>query len=76
MDLPTEVFIYNDQIDYKQRAATLVAVHEEGIYELKVAYPTKSGGQRTHRVLLPVAATGLVFRTPEVEYAEMDLIER
>lgn len=77
MDLPAEIYVYNGEIEFKQRAATLVAVHDHGMYEIKVQFPTKSGGTRTHRIYLPVHTTAILFRDPEPEYAEMDeIVER
>ena len=71
MDLPAEVQIHNQLLGLKGGRATLVAINPEGYYEVK--YPF---GQNTHRVLLPIQNTVIVFRQPEVEYAPGMDIER
>ena len=71
MDLPAEVQISNELIGMKGAKATLVAVTPQGFYELRVAF-----NGRPHKVLLPIAATAVVFRQPEAEFPADVEIER
>ena len=71
MELPSEVRIYNELLGLKGSQGTLVAVSPHGYFEAKV--PFRKG---THRVLLPVAETVIVFREPELEIPSDLEIER
>ena len=71
MDLPAEIQIHNELLGIKGGKGTLLMISPHGYYEVKCRF-----GQSSHRVLLPIANTVLVFRQPEEEYA-LDLeIER
>ncbi len=71
MDLPAEVLIHNDLLGIKGSQGTLVAVSPHGFYEAKLRFKNA-----THRLLMPISQTVLIFREPEPEYAEEFEIER
>lgn len=71
MDLPADVRVYNEQIGLKGSRATLIAVHDHGIYEIKLQLK-----EHMHRALVPVAETALIFSEPEISYVIEDEIER
>lgn len=71
MDLPAKVLVYNQLLNLNAAVGTLMAVRPEGFYELRL---TSQG--KLHRVLLPVAATAVVFAEPEPEVLPEGLIER
>lgn len=71
MDLPAEVRIQSELLGTKGTNGTLVTVHSDGIYETICVL-----GGRRHRVLLPIAATVLIFREPEPDYEPGVEIER
>ncbi len=72
MDLPAEVQLYNELAGLKGNVGTLVAVRpEEGFYEVNIKY-----GENTHRVLLPVPSTVVIFRQPEPQFEPGVEIER
>ena len=60
MELPAEVMVHNEQLGMKGTRGRLLQVSPDGYYELNVKF-----GERTHRVLLPVAATAVTAREPE-----------
>ena len=71
MDLPSEVRLYNELLGLKANPGTLVMVSPDGYYEVKLTF-----GGNIHRVLLPVAATVIVFQQPEPTFAGAEEIER
>ena len=71
MDLPAEVQIHNELLGLKGTKATLILVSDDGFYEVKCVF-----GENTHRVLLPVENTVIVFREPEPVFAAGIEIER
>lgn len=72
MELPAEVMVHNELMGMKGTRARLLQVSADGYYELNVKF-----GERTHRVLLPVASTGVIAREPEaVTAAGLEEIER
>lgn len=71
MDLPAEVRVYNEQIGLKGNSGTLIAVDQNGFYELKMKLK-----EDLHRLLLPVAQTALIFSDPEVSFVIEEEIER
>jgi hypothetical protein len=60
MDLPVEVRVYNELMGLKGTRGSLIAVSVHGFFELKLRFKDD-----THRVLLPVAQTGLIFSDAE-----------
>jgi hypothetical protein len=71
MDLPCKVLVYSQILGLSGTAGTLIAVREEGNYELHL--PSQG---KVHAVLLPIAQTGLVFADPEDEVQPTIDIER
>ncbi len=71
MDLPAKVLVYNQLLSLNATLGTLMAIRPEGLYEVRL-----SSQGKLHTVLLPVAATALVFAEPEPEVLPEDLIER
>jgi hypothetical protein len=72
MELPAEVMVHNEQLGLKGAAGTLLQISADGYYELNVKF-----GERTHRVLLPIASTRVTAREPEpVAEAGLEEIER
>jgi hypothetical protein len=60
VELPTEVLVHNELVGMKGTRGTLLQVDPHGYYEVNVRF-----GERTHRVLLPVAATVIIAQEPE-----------
>ena len=71
MDLPADVRVYNELVGLKGNRGSLIFVSEHGFFELRMQFK-----ESTHRVLLPIAQTGLIFSEPEVSYVVEDEIER
>ena len=71
MDLPAEVQLHNELVNLKGGKGTLVAVHANGFYEVKLTF-----GQSIHRVLLPIQNTVVIFRDPEPVFESGVEIER
>ena len=71
MDLPAEVQLYNELSGFKGNVGTLVSVNPHGYYEVNVKY-----GQNTHRVVLPIGATVMIFREAEAQFEAGVEIER
>lgn len=71
MDLPAEVRVYNELMGLKGTRGSLIAVNDHGYFELKLRFK-----EHTHRVLVPIGQTSLIFSDPEVSYIVEDEIER
>lgn len=71
MDLPADVLLHNELLGIKGGKGTLVAVDPQGFYEVKILF-----GDKTHRVLLPIADSVVIFREPEPQYVIESEIER
>ncbi len=71
MDLPAEILIHNALLGLKGGKGKLVRVSSQGFYEVKIAF-----GKKTHRVLLPVDETVVIFREPEAEWEPGVEVER
>ncbi len=71
MDLPAEVQLHNELLGMKGAKGTLIMVNPAGYYEVKVAF-----GANTHRVLLPIPTTAIIFREPEAQFEAGVEIER
>lgn len=56
MEIPSKVSIFNRTLEVKGKAGTLVAVNEDGYYEVILEVQT-----RNHTVLFPIAETVLIF---------------
>ena len=56
MEIPAKVSIFNRILEMKGKPGTLVAVSNQGFYEVVMEVQ-----QRNHTVLLPIAETVIVF---------------
>jgi len=56
MEIPSKVSVFNRTLEIKGKAGTLIAVNEEGYYEIVLEVQ-----QRNHVVLFPIAETVLIF---------------
>lgn len=56
MEIPSKVSVFNRTLEVKGKAGTLVAVSEDGYYEIILEVQ-----QRNHTVLFPIAETVVVF---------------
>ena len=56
MEIPAKVSIFNRILEMKGKPGTLVAVNDQGFYEVVMEV-----SQRNHTVLLPIAETVVVF---------------
>lgn len=65
MELPAEVLIHNDVMGLKGTAGTLLGILEAGYFEVNLRF-----GGNVHRVMLPIARTVLIAKTPEPPRAE------
>lgn len=56
MEIPSKVSVFNRTLEVKGKAGTLVAVNEDGFYEVILEVQ-----QRNHTVLFPIAETVVIF---------------
>ena len=56
MEIPSKVTIFNRTLELKGKQATLIAVNEQGFYEIVMEFQ-----QRNHTVLFPIAETTVIF---------------
>lgn len=56
MEIPSKVSIFNRTLEVKGKAGTLIAISDEGYYEVVLEVQ-----QRNHTVLLPISETVLIF---------------
>lgn len=56
MEIPSKVSVFNKTLDMKGKAATLVAVSDQGYYEVVMDVQS-----RNHTVLFPISDTVLIF---------------
>ncbi|MBP1619322.1 MAG: hypothetical protein H6Q02_89 [Acidobacteria bacterium] len=69
MELPTRVEVYNQLLGLSGIVGTLMAIRQDGCYELRLHRQGK-----LHLALLPIDQTGIVFVEPEPEVmAEADI---
>lgn len=61
MELPIAVRIHNEQLGLRGVAGTLLQISPEGFYLLSTLF-----GDNTHKLLLPIQQTALIFEEPEV----------
>lgn len=59
MEIPSRVSVFNSTLEIKGKPGTLVAVKEEGFYEINLQVQ-----ERNHTVLFPIAETVLIFNDP------------
>jgi hypothetical protein len=60
MELPAEVMIHNELVG-KSKEGTLLTISPQGYYEVNI----RLGGERLHRVLLPIASTVVISQQAE-----------
>lgn len=56
MEIPAKVSVFNRTLEVKGKPGTLVAVGEDGYYEIILEVQ-----QRNHTVLFPIAETVVIF---------------
>jgi hypothetical protein len=56
MEIPAKISIFNRTLEIKGKPGTLVAINEDGFYEVVMDIQT-----RNHTVLFPIAETVLIF---------------
>lgn len=56
MEIPSKVSIFNRTLEVKGKAGTLIAISEDGYYEVVLEVQT-----RNHTVLFPIAETVIIF---------------
>ncbi|MBV9495729.1 MAG: hypothetical protein JOZ54_15895 [Acidobacteria bacterium] len=56
MEIPAKVSVFNRTLEVKGKHGTLVALSEDGYYEVVLEVQ-----QRNHTVLFPIAETVLIF---------------
>ncbi len=71
MELPAEVLVHNELLGLKGGSGRLLGIAPEGYYEVNLKF-----GEKLHRVLLPIEATVLIGREPEVTVEAKIEIER
>ncbi len=71
MDLPSEVRLHNTLLGLKGGKGTLIRVSPDGFYETNMIF-----GGNTHRVLLPIQDTVIIFAEPEPSFSADVEIER
>lgn len=59
MEIPSRVSVFNRTLEVKGKPATLVAISDEGYYEVTLQVQDKY-----HTVLFPIAETVLIFNDP------------
>ena len=56
MEIPSKVSIFNRTLEVKGKAGMLIAINEQGFYEVVLEVQ-----QRNHTVLFPIAETVVIF---------------
>ena len=56
MEIPSKVSIFNRTLEVKGKPGTLIAISDEGYYEIVLEVQT-----RNHTVLFPIAETVIIF---------------
>ncbi|HXI11851.1 MAG TPA: hypothetical protein VNM92_04310 [Thermoanaerobaculia bacterium] len=59
MEIPSKVSVFNRTLEIKGKAGTLVAVNDQGFYEVSLEVK-----DRVHTVLFPIAETVVIFNEP------------
>ena len=60
MEIPAKVSVFNPILDMKGKIGTLIAVREEGYYEIHL----EEKDRNLHTVLFPISGTVLIFNEP------------
>ncbi len=69
MELPANVLIHNPQLGLKGQEGKLFQVGS-GYYEVEYAF-----GGNSHRVLLPIGETALIFSDPVETVEQIEVVE-
>ena len=56
MEIPSKISIFNRTLEVKGKAGTLIAISDEGYYEVVLEVQS-----RNHTVLFPIAETVIIF---------------
>ena len=56
MEIPSKVSIFNRTLEVKGKAGTLIAINQDGFYEIVLEVQ-----QRNHTVLFPINETVIIF---------------
>ena len=56
MEIPSKVTIFNRTLELKGKQATLIAISDDGYYEIVMEFQ-----QKNHTVLFPIAETTVIF---------------
>ena len=59
MEIPSKVAVFNRTLEVKGKTGTLIAISDEGYYEVVLEVQ-----QRNHTVLFPIAETVVIFNDP------------
>lgn len=68
MEIPSKVSIFNRTLEIKGKTGTLVAINQQGFYEVILEVQ-----QRNHTVLFPVEDTVIIFNEAEPEHPEIEV---
>jgi hypothetical protein len=71
MEIPSKVSIFNKTLELKGKPGTLVAINDQGFYEVVMEVQ-----QRNHTVLFPVGETVVIFNEALPPSADDFEIER
>ena len=71
MEIPAKVSVFNRTLEVKGKAGTLIAISEEGYYEVVLEVQN-----RNHTVLFPIAETVVIFNEAMPQIAADFEIER
>ena len=58
MEIPARVSVFNRTLEIKGKTGTLVAINEQGFYEVNMEVKER------HTVLFPIAETVIIFNEP------------
>ncbi len=71
MEIPAKVSIFNRTLEIKGKSGTLIAINEDGYFEVVLEVQ-----QRNHTVLFPIAETVVIFNEPVATVASDFEVER
>lgn len=72
MEIPARVSVFNPILEIKGKVATLIAVREEGFYEVSMEVKDRNH----HTVLLPISGTVIVYNEPLAQSTSEFEVER
>ena len=71
MEIPSKVSVFNRTLEVKGKAGTLIAINEDGFYEVVLEVQS-----RNHTVLFPIAETVIIFTAALPMVAAVFEVER